>query len=64
MGNIIKAQDSRREFVDTLIELSKTDPTIVLIVPDVGFNYVSKFSEKFPADIIWNIGDNYIISCS
>ena len=48
MSEIIKQQDTRRIFIDTLIELAEKDDKIVLIVPDVGFNYVSKFSEKFP----------------
>lgn len=41
MGEIIKRQDQRREFVDTLTELSKNDPNIVVVIPDVGFNYLS-----------------------
>lgn len=41
MPEIIKKQDSRREFVDTLCELAKTDDKIVVIIPDVGFNYLS-----------------------
>lgn len=42
MGEIIKKQDTRREFVDTLKELAKTDDKIVVIIPDVGFNYLSE----------------------
>ena len=41
MGEIIKRADTRREFVNTLIELAKTDDKIVVIIPDVGFNYLS-----------------------
>ncbi|MFZ2151745.1 MAG: hypothetical protein WAV09_01410 [Minisyncoccia bacterium] len=48
MGEIIKKQDHRREFIDTLIELAERDPRIVLIVPDVGFNYIEEFSKRFP----------------
>lgn len=48
MAQIIKAQDNRRVFIDTLIELAENDPAIVLIIPDVGFNYCEKFQEKFP----------------
>src|SRR3990167_9846432 len=48
MGKIVKQQDKRREFIDTLIELSEKDDKIVLIIPDVGFNYVEEFSKKFP----------------
>jgi len=33
-------QDSRRTFIDTLIELAEKDDRIVLIVPDVGFFYI------------------------
>ena len=48
MAKIIKTQDNRREFIDTLVGLAEKDPTIVLIVPDVGFLYIDKFAEKFP----------------
>lgn len=41
MNSIIQTQDSRRTFVDTLKELAKTDDKIVVIIPDVGFNYLS-----------------------
>lgn len=33
--------DSRRVFVETLKELAKTDDKIVVIICDVGFNYLS-----------------------
>lgn len=55
MSDIIKVQDSRRIFIDTLIELAEQDPRIVLIVPDVGFNYINSFQEKFP-DRFFNLG--------
>jgi len=48
MAEIIKKQDTRREFIDTLIELAENDNKIVLIVPDVGFNYIEEFRKKFP----------------
>lgn len=48
MAEIIKQQDHRREFIDTLIELATKDPNIVLIIPDVGFNYVDEFQKRFP----------------
>ena len=48
MVEITQKQDSRRIFIDTLIELSEKDDKIILIVPDVGFNYIEKFQEKFP----------------
>lgn len=55
MADIEKTQDSRRTFIDTLIELAERDPRIVLIVPDVGFNYIEKFQERFP-DRYFNLG--------
>src|SRR3990167_2519580 len=42
MSEIIQTQDNRRVFINTLLELAEKDPTIVLIIPDVGFNYVNK----------------------
>src|SRR3990167_4656716 len=43
MPKIIKNKDNRREFIDTLNGLN--DPKIILLIPDVGFNYVE--SAKF-----------------
>jgi len=48
MSEIIKKQDTRREFIDTLVELAEKDDKIVLIVPDVGFNYIEEFQKRFP----------------
>lgn len=48
MAEIIKQQDTRREFIDTLIGLAEKDDKIVLIVPDVGFNYIEEFNKRFP----------------
>lgn len=48
MPEIVQHQDSRRTFIDTLIELAEQDARVCLIVPDVGFNYIEKFREKFP----------------
>jgi len=48
MGEIIQTKDSRRVFIDTLINLAEKDPAICLVVPDVGFNYIEEFSNKFP----------------
>ena len=48
MSEIIQQPDNRRAFIDTLIELAEKDDKIILIVPDVGFNYIEKFKEKFP----------------
>jgi len=47
MAEIIKIQDTRREFIDTLIGLAEKDDKIVLIVPDVGFNYIEEFQKRF-----------------
>ncbi len=48
MAEIIKQQDSRRIFINTLIQLAETDPAICLIIPDVGFNYIEEFQKRFP----------------
>jgi transketolase len=48
MVEIVKQQDTRREFINTLIELAEKDDKIVLIVPDVGFNYIEEFRKRFP----------------
>ena len=48
MTEIIQTQNSRRTFIDTIIGLAERDDTVVLIVPDVGFNYVDGFEQKFP----------------
>lgn len=55
MGEIVQTRDTRREFIDTLIELAEKDDKIVLVVPDVGFNYIEKFQNKFP-DRFFNLG--------
>lgn len=47
MGKIVKKEDSRRIFVDTLDELAKKDPNIVVIICDVGFNYLDNPKLKF-----------------
>lgn len=48
MAEIVKQQDTRREFIDTLMELAEKDDKIILIVPDVGFNYIEEFRKRFP----------------
>ena len=48
MSEITQQQDTRREFVDTLIELAEKDDRIVVVIPDVGFNYLERFQERFP----------------
>lgn len=47
MSDIIKVQDTRRVFVNTLNELAKKDKKIVVIVCDVGFNYLDDKKNKF-----------------
>lgn len=47
MGEIIKKQDSRRIFVETLNELAEDDPKIICIIPDVGFLYLDDPKNKF-----------------
>jgi len=55
MAEIIKQKDTRREFIDVLIDLAEKDDKIVLIIPDVGFNYIEEFQKKFP-DRFFNLG--------
>ena len=55
MAEIIKVKDTRRIFINTLIQLAETDPAICLIIPDVGFNYIEDFRKKF-ADRFYNFG--------
>jgi len=55
MAEIIKQQDTRREFIDTIITLAEKDDKVVLIVPDVGFNYIEEFRKRFP-DSFFNFG--------
>ena len=47
MAEIVKVQDSRRTFVQTLNELSQNDPNILVIICDVGFNYLDDPNNKF-----------------
>ncbi len=55
MAEIIKQRDTRREFIDTLIELAEKDDKIILIVADVGFNYIEEFQKRFP-ERFFNLG--------
>ncbi len=45
MAEIIKQQDTRRAFVEALNEMN--DPNIIVIIPDVGFNYLDDPKNKF-----------------
>lgn len=47
MAEIIKRQDTRRIFVETLNELAENDPNIIVIICDVGFNYLDDPKNKF-----------------
>ncbi len=47
MSEIIKVKDTRRVFVETLNELAENDPNIVVLYPDVGFNYLDDPKNKF-----------------
>ena len=53
MGGIIKEKDSRHIFVETLNKLAETDPNIIVIICDVGFNYLDDPNNKFK---ILNLG--------
>lgn len=46
MSEIIQVEDHRRVFVNTLDKLAETDPNIVLITVDVGFNYLENTKFK------------------
>ncbi len=47
MAEIIKTKDTRRIFVETLNELAERDPNIIVIICDVGFNYLDDPNNKF-----------------
>lgn len=47
MAEIIQKEDSRRVFVDTLNDLAASDPNIIVIICDVGFNYLDNPNLKF-----------------
>lgn len=55
MAEIIQEKDTRREFINTLLALAEKDDKIVLIVPDVGFNYIEEFKKRFP-NRFFNLG--------
>lgn len=38
----------RKQFIETLSELARKDPKIILIVGDVGFSYIEDFAQEFP----------------
>lgn len=45
MPEIIKQQDLRRAFVDALNNIN--DPKTIVVIPDVGFNYLDDEKNKF-----------------
>lgn len=47
MPEITKKQDHRREFVHILNELAEKDDKIIVLIPDVGFNYLDDPNNKF-----------------
>jgi len=55
MAEIIQTEDTRRVFIKTLVELAEKDDKIILIIPDVGFNYIEEFTKRFP-DRFFNFG--------
>jgi transketolase len=46
------ARNGRGVFMETLEELVKQDPKIILIVGDVGFSYMQEFQKKYPKQYI------------
>lgn len=47
MAEIIKQQDARRAFIESLNELAEKDKNIIVIICDVGFNYLDEPKNKF-----------------
>ena len=47
--------NTRKVFIETLSELARKDPKVILIVMDVGFSYVEDFAKEFP-DQFLNLG--------
>lgn len=47
--------NSRKIFIETLSALARKDPTVILLVMDVGFSYVEDFGKEFPDQYI-NLG--------
>lgn len=46
------ARNARGVFMETLEELVKKDPRVILIVGDVGFSYMPEFQKKYPKQYI------------
>lgn len=45
-------RNARGVFMETLEELVKQDPRIILVVGDVGFSYMQEFQKKYPNQYI------------
>lgn len=45
-------ENTRQIFIETLTELAKNDPKIMLIVGDVGFSYIEDFGRQFPSQFL------------
>jgi transketolase len=52
MSNEKPKQQLRKAFILTMHELAKDDPSIVLIVGDVGFSYMEDFKAAFPKQFL------------
>lgn len=42
----------RKPFIEQLTELAEKDPTVILIVGDVGFSFLEAFKERFPKQFL------------
>ena len=42
----------RETFVKVLTELAEKDPNVILIVGDVGFNFIEEYAQKFPKQFL------------
>lgn len=45
----------RKPFLETLTELARKDPRVILIIGDVGFSFVEDFKKEFPNQFV-NVG--------
>lgn len=45
-------QHLRKAFIETLTEFAAKDPSVILIVGDVGFSYMEPFQERFPKQFL------------
>ncbi len=47
--------NGRKAFLQTLTELARKDPKIILMIGDVGFSFIEEFKKEFPNQFI-NVG--------